>query len=313
MQLADTDDLGYGITCIDANYMRPGVASFYLLQAGEDCALVETGTVHSFPLLQHLMEARGIRPEQVRYVIPTHVHLDHAGGAGLMMARFPRATCLAHPRGARHLVDPARLVAGARAVYGDEPFERLYGDVMPVAESRMRVVEDGDGVELGGRRLEIRHTPGHADHHFCVWDETSRGWFTGDVFGISYPWFRTKGGDYAMPSTTPNQFRPEALCDSLALIGDYAPERVYLTHYGVLTYSPAVQLALVEQLRAYVDIARECAGDVAAIEAAIVDYSLARVRDLNAGAVPGLAGEDFHHDAGLNAQGLAIWYGRQAA
>lgn len=313
MQVTDTEDLGFGITRIDADYIRPGFACFYLLQSGDEYAVVETGTVHSVPLLERLLEDRGIQAGQVRYIVPTHVHLDHAGGAGLMMARFPDAICLAHPRGARHLVDPGRLVAGSRAVYGEARFQQLYGEVIPVPEQRLQVVDDGQRVLVGERHLEIRHTPGHADHHFCVWDEASRGWFTGDVFGISYPWFRRAGGDYAMPSTTPNQFRPEALRDSLALLADRGPDRIYLTHYGALDYSPVIQRALLEQLEAYLAFAAELSGDEAAIEEALVSYSLARARALDSGDGPGLAGEHFRHDAALNAQGLAVWHGRQQA
>ena len=313
MQPALSEDLGFGITRIDAGYVEPGLACFYLLQSGDACAVIETGTVHSVPGLLSLLEERNIEPGQVRYVIPTHVHLDHAGGAGLMMRHFPNALLLAHPRGARHLVDPARLVAGSREVYGDDVFDRLYGEILPVAEERVLVVEDGDTVEVGGRVLELRHTPGHADHHFCVWDVTSRGWFSGDVFGLSYDWCRTPGGDYAMPSTTPTQFRPEALRDSLALLAGYDPQRVYLTHYSVLDYSTEKQRALLDQIDAYVAIAREAVGDPAIIEGAIVELSQARLEALN----PGRALEDMRdklrHDASLNAQGLAVWHQRLQA
>ncbi len=118
MQASASEDLGFGITRIDAGYIKPGLACFYLLQENDELAIIETGTVHSVRALDEVLEAKGLEPSQVRYVIPTHVHLDHAGGAGLMMQRFPQAQCLVHPRGARHLVDPVKLVAGSRAVYG---------------------------------------------------------------------------------------------------------------------------------------------------------------------------------------------------
>ncbi len=313
MHSALSEDLGYGITRIDAGYVEPGLACFYLLQSGDACAVIETGTVYSVPGLLSLMEERGIDPEQVQYVIPTHVHLDHAGGAGLMMRHFPRARLLAHPRGARHLVDPTKLVAGSREVYGDELFDQLYGDIVPVDESRVHVVEDGETLRLGERALEFRHTPGHADHHFCVWDATSGGWFTGDVFGISYAWFRTPGGDFVMPSTTPPQFRPDELKASLALLDSYGPQRVYLTHYGALEYTSQQRDALVEQIDRYMTLAFEGEGDGAAIEASIIRYSADRVRAMNPGqALDGMQ-DKFKHDASLNAQGLAVWHQRQQA
>lgn len=313
MEPAPVEELGFGITRIDADYLQPGLVCFYLLEADGDCAVVETGTQHSVARLESVLRARGIQREQVRYVIPTHVHLDHAGGAGEMMERFPNADLLAHPRGARHLIDPARLVAGSRVVYGDELFEQLYGDIKPVAAQRVIEVADGDTVEFGGRRLLLRHTPGHADHHFCIWDEASRGWFSGDVFGVCYDWFRMPGGDYAMPSTTPTQFRPEALKASLALLGEMAPDTIYLTHYGALSYSQQKQHGLVQQIDQYVAIARACEGDARVMEEALMDYSQQLVEEMNSGADLAAMRERFRHDAHLNAQGLAAWMQRQAS
>ena len=313
MQTALSEDLGFGITRIDAGYMEPGLACFYLLQSGDAYAVIETGTVYSVPRLLSVMEGRGVEPEQVRYVIPTHVHLDHAGGAGLMMQHFPGAQLLAHPRGAQHLVDPGRLVAGSRAVYGDAAFDELYGEVVAVDQGRVRVAEDRDRIVLGERTLELRHTPGHADHHFCIWDAASSGWFSGDVFGISYTWFRTPGGDFAMPSTTPTQFRPEALKSSLALLDSYEPQRIYLTHYGVLSYTRQQQRALIEQIDAYVALARAADGEAAAIEESIIELCLERFRDMNPGQSMDGMRDRFRHDASLNAQGLAFWHQRQSA
>ncbi len=203
--------LGCGITCIDAAYVKHGMACFYLMEEGGECAVLETGTCHSVPALQRLLLERGIAPQQVRYIIPTHVHLDHAGGAGAMMAAFPEAQLLIHPRGARHMADPERLVAGAMEVYGPELFQTLYGTIVPIDPGRIRQMEDGETVSLAGRVLEFRHTRGHAEHHFCIWDEASRGWFSGDMFGVSYPWCRFPNGDFVLPSTTPSQFDSRSL------------------------------------------------------------------------------------------------------
>ncbi len=306
-------DLGFGISCIDAQYMKPGVACFYLLERQGECAVIETGTVHSVPLLESLLARRGLAAEQVRYVIPTHVHLDHAGGAGLMMARFPNARLLVHPRGARHLVDPERLVNASKLVYGDERFEELYGEIVAAPRERVVEVEDGAEFQLGDGSLLLRHTPGHADHHFSVWDAVSRGWFSGDIFGISYSWFRTPGGDFVMPATTPTQFRPAEYASSLDLLAAMQPERIFLTHYGELAYSKAAHRMLLEQIEAYLPMAREHGGDPETLEGAIIDYSLDYLARLNPGEDMSPLREPLRHDADLNAQGLAAWYQREAA
>jgi glyoxylase-like metal-dependent hydrolase (beta-lactamase superfamily II) len=313
MQPVATEGLGFGITCIDAGYIKPGLACFYLMQEGDEYAVIETGTVHSVAALDAFLARHAILAEQIRYVIPTHVHLDHAGGAGLMMRRFPEARCLVHPRGAPHLIDPEKLVAGSKAVYGEARFDQLYGQIIPVDPQRIDETPDGHKVALGGRTLVLRHTPGHADHHYCVWDERSRGWFTGDVFGISYKWFRTPGGDYAMPSTTPTQFRPDALRESLALLAEVDPVRMYLTHYGELPYTRDQMQLLLQQLDAYQDITRDTVGVAAAIEERIVEHSMTLVRAMNPGKDVDNLRESFRHDAHLNAQGLAVWHARSGA
>ena len=160
-------ELDYGITCIDAEYVQPGIACFYLLEEAGEFAVIETGTSLSVPRLLDYLDAQGVGLGQIRYVIPTHVHLDHAGGASAMMAAFPEASLLIHSRGARHMAQPERLVASAKTVYGEDAFRSLYGDISPVAQARIREMADGDCFNLGSRVLECRHTRGHANHHMC--------------------------------------------------------------------------------------------------------------------------------------------------
>jgi glyoxylase-like metal-dependent hydrolase (beta-lactamase superfamily II) len=171
----------------------------------------------------------------------------------------------------------------------------------------MLVVEDGATVELGGRRLQVRHTPGHANHHYCIWDETSQGWFSGDSFGISYPWFRFPGGDYLLPATTPTQFDPEALLQSFALLDSYGPRRIFLTHSGELAYSGRLIQLLSRQLAEYRRLAAIYGSDLPHLRRALVDYSLTEVRAF----APRLSEEKLREllafDADLNAQGLAVW------
>ena len=299
--------LAYGITCIDAGYIRPWLACFYLLGQDGEYALIETGTSRSLENLETAMRTLGVTPAQVRYVMPTHVHLDHAGGAGVMMARFPAAQLVIHPRGARHMADPRRLADSAREVYGAARFRELYGEIMPVPPERMLVAADGATVELGGRRLEVRHTPGHANHHYCIWDEASRGWFSGDSFGISYPWFRCPGGDYLLPTTTPTQFDPEALLQTFSLLDSYRPSRIFLTHSGELAYAPRLVQLLSRQVAEYCRLAASCGSDLPRLSRALVDYTLAEIRALAPAFGEAELRELLAFDADLNAQGLAVW------
>ena len=221
-----------GVVAIDAGFIRDGMATCYLLEAETEVAFVEVGTNASTPRLMAILEQRGWQPEDVRYVIVTHVHLDHAGGAGSLMQLLPNATFLVHPYGARHMIDPSKLEAGARAVYGDELFNKVYGTLIPVPEQRVKVMEDGATAELGNRQLSFMDTPGHARHHFCVHDSHTNGWFSGDTFGLSYREFDTQNGAFLFPTTTPIQFDPGALKESVRRLMADAPEYMYLTHYG---------------------------------------------------------------------------------
>ena len=304
--------LDHGITCLDAAYVSPGMACFYLMEEDGECAVLETGTSHSAAGLWQLLRQRNIAPEQVKYVIPTHVHLDHAGGAGTMMAALPNAQLLIHPRGARHMIDPARLVDASKAVYGDEIFHTLYGSVEPIDPQRVRQMQDGETVSLAGRQLEFRHTRGHAEHHFCVWDETSRGWFSGDMFGVSYPWCRFPEADFVLPSTTPSQFDPEAYLVSLELLGSYSPQRMYLTHYGELAYSAQKSQLLGRQIAAYCEYATADSGDSAALQQRLSVYTLELLGQFDSSSEKTDLSGKIAFDMQLNAQGLQMWQQRLA-
>jgi glyoxylase-like metal-dependent hydrolase (beta-lactamase superfamily II) len=310
VELPVSTQLGFGITCIDANYIRPGLACFYLLEHAGECAIIETGTSRSLGNLQQEMTRRGLAPEQVRYVIPTHVHLDHAGGAGAMLQVFPDAQLLIHPRGARHMADPQRLVASSEGVYGKAKFRELYGEITPVDALRIRVVRDGESIDLAGRPLQVRHTRGHAEHHFCVWDECSRGWFSGDMFGISYPWFRFAGGDFILPATTPTQFDPQAYSASLEILRSYDPQRIYLTHSGELLYTNEKVDLLQRQITAYAEMAADYADDLPSLKQALANYSLSMMREFDSQNSDETLLQLLAFDLDLNAQGLAVWQQR---
>jgi len=306
--------LGYGIYCIDAQYVRPGQACCYLLVDDGEVAIIETGTSHTVSAISEALDSLGLTAAAVRYVIPTHVHLDHAGGAGLLMQRYPDAQLVVHPRGARHLADPTKLIAGVIAVYGESAYRSLYGELVAVPEERIISAEDGLRLNLGGRTLEFRHTPGHAEHHCCVWDKVSGGWFTGDTFGLAYLTPVLGGDRFIMPTTTPVQFAPERLLSSLDLLMSYRPRRVYLTHYSLLDEPENYVMLLREQINAWCDMALSLeAGPEreSTIYKRITELTLTRIKARWPDADMALIEQDLEMDLELNAQGLEVWLRRQ--
>ena len=168
-------------------------------------------------------------------MILTHVHLDHAGGAGQLMSCFPNARLTVHPRGARHMEDPSRLLAATVAIYGAEEARRTYGEVLPVPRERVIETPEGATLRLAGRELQFLDTPGHARHHVAVRDSKTRHIFAGDTFGISYRELDQDGRQYSFPTTSPSQFDPPALHRSIDRMLSYGPEAVYVAHFGRLT------------------------------------------------------------------------------
>ena len=307
-------DLPDAVSCIDTLYQRPGLAACYLIESAGEAAFIDTGTAHTAAGLLELLAQKGIAPGQVKYVIPTHVHLDHAGGSGQLMQLLPSAQLVVHPLGARHLIDPSKLIAGATAVYGEENFKKLYGELLPVAAKRVVEAADGLTLALGGRRLHCLDTPGHARHHLCVYDEQSHGIFTGDTFGLSYREFDTAKGAFILPTTTPVQFEPEAWHASLDRLLGVNPDCLFLTHFGRLTEPRRLADALHQGLEDYVAIACRADPDRRNLEikAGLLDWTLA---GLNAHGCR-LSNEEIQRllamDLELNTQGLEIWLDRQA-
>ena len=226
------ETLNDGIHVIDTGFHRPRFDASYLIVEQGRAAFVDAGTNSSVPRLLAALEAAGVAREAVDHVIATHVHLDHAGGVGLLMQQLPNAQLVVHQRGARHLIDPSVLMEGARAVYGADEVARTYGEVVGVPAERVMQTEDGMVIGLADRLFTFIDTPGHARHHHCIWDERTQGFFTGDTFGLSYREFDTAQGAWLLPTTTPVQFEPDALRNSIERMLAFAPQCMYLTHYG---------------------------------------------------------------------------------
>ncbi|MEY3713054.1 MAG: hypothetical protein RL321_674 [Pseudomonadota bacterium] len=307
-----------GIYAIDAEYVRPMLDAVHLVVHEGRAAFVETGTSRSVPQLLAALKSLGLSPDAVDWVFITHVHLDHAGGAGELMRALPNAKAVLHPRGAPHMIDPRKLVDASIAVYGADAFATLYGQIAPIASERVISTEPGQRFSLAGRDFEILHTPGHAMHHQVFFDHHAKAVFTGDTFGLSYREFDVDGRAFAFPTTTPTQFDPDQLIDSIRRIVALQPKAAYFTHYGEVRDLPRLAVALERMTREFAAAAKD---EAAAASAAAPDLRarlLQRVRQI-------LLGELQDHgctmsaqridellslDIGLNVDGLIAWLAR---
>jgi len=317
MTSIDYQAIGDQTYCIDTGLYRRGFAACYLVRSRDRLAFVDTGTAHTVPILLAVLADLGLTPEHVDYVIPTHVHLDHGGGAGDLMAACPNARLVVHPKGAPHLIDPARLIAGATAVYGQAAFARDFGNLTPVPEGRVTLASNGMEIDLAGRTLTFLDTPGHANHHGCLFDHHTRGCFTGDTFGISYRAFDTARGPWIFAPTTPVAFDPQAWLSSIDRLMTFGPRAMYLTHYGAVTTTETLVESLRESIRDHAALAlaeegRNDAGRPARLKQAVKDYLMVGTRDHGVDLEDATIADLLGVDIDLNAQGLAVWLVRRA-
>ncbi len=306
------------IEVIDTGYLgRERFAAAYLLIDGDRAAFIDNNTNAAIPRLLAALASRGLSPEQVEYLIITHVHLDHAGGTSRLAEACPEATVLAHPRAAPHIIDPAKLVASASSVYGADEFRRLYGTIEPVAESRVRAIEDEETVSFGGRELRFLHTRGHANHHVCIVDGGSGAIFTGDAFGLVYPDLQGEG-TLAFPSTSPTDFEPELARQSIRRLVAEKPSCLYPTHFGAVT---DIETAAGQLLR-HLDFAerlRDEARDSDLADGELEAWCVPRLHDYFRGLFDALGSlgqnkrcwELVDMDIKLNAQGIAFAASKQ--
>jgi len=305
----NVSNIADGISVIDSGYFSKDFAAIYLLRQGNEVAIIETGNKYSATNVQKTLKMDGLSFSDVAYIIPTHVHLDHAGGAGELMNRCQNAQLIVHPRGARHMINPSKLIEGAMAVYGEENFNKLYGEIIPIDSSRVIEADDNFILDFEGRELKFIDTPGHARHHFCVWDKQTESMFTGDTFGISYRDLDKENEVYIFPSTSPVQFDPEALIKSIYKIMEYKPQRVCLTHFAAIKPTQKVVDQLIDGIHFVSNLAKKYATENDAeliIQDEMMSYFLKGIEKIGNDDLE-FCRDRLKLDVEINTQGLIYW------
>jgi glyoxylase-like metal-dependent hydrolase (beta-lactamase superfamily II) len=305
---------GDGLYLVDTDLRRPGLAASHIVVDSGRAAFVDTGPAPAVPKLLDALDEIGIGRDQVDYVILTHVHLDHAGGAGQLIQALPAAQAVLHPRGAPHLIAPAKLAAGSKAVFGEEQYGRLYGELVPIAAERVRVMADGERLKVGARTFEFFDAPGHAKHHHCPVDLDYRDAYAGDNFGICYREFDTAAGPFMLPTTTPVQFEPDALHRTVDRLMSYRPRRIVQTHFGPVRDLERLAVDLHAAIDEFVAIARRHASAPDRSARIRQDMFEHLDRRLDTHGYRGDAARRHalvDDDVEINSQGLEVWLSRQ--
>jgi len=309
--MASVTDYDDGISAVDAEFIRPHATSVHLIIENGRAAIVDTGSNHAVPVVLEALASKGLAPGDVDYVVLTHIHLDHAGGAGLLMTKLPNAKLTVHPRGARHIADPRRLLEGTIGVYGEEAARRLYGDIVPVPAARIIETPHEARVSLNGRELRFIDTPGHARHCVSIVDGGTGHIFAGDTFGLSYRELDVDGKCFIFPTTSPVQFDPPTLHRSIDMLTSYSPDAIYVTHYSQVRDIPRLTADLHRLLTAHERLALEAKNLGAArydrlkdgITRMVIEESMRQGWTLTEDRLL----EVFATDIQLNAQGLGDW------
>jgi hydroxyacylglutathione hydrolase len=304
-------DFGHGVHAIDSGFGRPLLDAVHVVVHEGRAALVDSAVNASVPRILACLESLGIARDAVDYVMLTHVHLDHAGGAGLLLQHLPNARLTVHPRGARHMIDPTKLTVATHEVYGEARANAMYGSIVPAPAERVIETRDGARIELAGREFLFLDTPGHCRHHVCIRDGQTGHIFTGDTFGFAFREIDVAGRRHIFPTLTPSQFDPVALHASLDRIMSFAPAAVYVTHFGEAGDTPRLAADLHRLIDAQVEVAQR-ARDAGAQRKARIMEGIAGIVETEARqqgwAMQGQTALDFFAaDIELNAQGLEHW------
>ena len=299
------------IFCFDANYFRKNFAAIHFINQNNKLLIVDTATNHSAKRLLNTLHSMNISPESVEWIVLTHVHLDHAGGAGFLMKMCPNAQLAVHPRGVRHMVNPEKLWASVISVYGKEEAEKQYGKLIPVDENRVIAVGEGEVIRFQNRRLQIFDAPGHANHHIVIFDETSKSFFTGDAFGIAYPELATKDGEFIFISSTPTQFEPVKFDTTVKKIMEQKPKSCFLTHFSKIMNIEKNGFELLNQIDEYVTIAQLARSNHESqqelIRGKLFELLYKKLKKVDLNISKRKFGNLLSLDLSLNAQGLEYW------
>ena len=306
----------HGIHAVDAEYLQPLFDAVHLVVSDGRAAFVDCGTAHSVPRLLEALDELGVARTAVYWLFLTHVHLDHAGGAGQLLQALPNARAVVHPRGVPHMVDPRKLIEASIAVYGRENYDRLYGALQPIPAARVLDTAEGQRFEFGGRVFEVLHTPGHALHHQVFLDHASNSVFTGDTLGVSYRVFDVDGRAFSVPTTSPSQFDPEQLVDSIRRILARKPTAAFLTHYARITDLERIGADLERMIDGHVQAALAAEGLPAAaarpqILAALKEIFRGELRRFGSRVPEATADHWLGGDLELNTDGLLAWLARR--
>jgi len=258
------EDLGHDVFSIDTRMSGyDGITAAYLIRSERPC-LVETGTARSAPTVRAALTGLGIGADDLATIVVTHIHLDHAGGVGDLAAAYPRAQIVVHERGARHLVDPAKLVDSARRVFG-AAMDTVFGELVPTPAARVSTVGDSGSVDLGGgRRLDSYYSPGHAQHHIGLVDSSTGDLFVGDAAGIYISEI-----DLVRAATPPPDFDLETSLASLDRFAELQPSRLLFSHFGPVSAVGDVLARSKEELRLWVEQVREVRPGAADLDHAV--------------------------------------------
>jgi glyoxylase-like metal-dependent hydrolase (beta-lactamase superfamily II) len=304
----DVVDLGNDVFMIDTRMGGyEGITASYLIKGSKPC-LVETGTARSAPVVLAQLAALGIDPDDLATIVVTHIHLDHAGGVGDLAKLFPRAQVVVHERGARHLADPAKLVASAHRVFG-EAMDRLFGDLLPTPAERLTVLGDKGTIDLGdGRSLAAFHNPGHASHHIGLFDTLTGDLYTGDAAGVYIPETAE-----VRPSTPPPDFDLVLTLNSLHRMSEANATRLLFSHYGPVTDVASTLDESEAQLHYWVESVERARGETEDLDHAIALVA-ERDRAGRAGFYADLGVVEKHEalsSVAANVMGVARWLDRR--
>ncbi|MCL5935033.1 MAG: MBL fold metallo-hydrolase [Firmicutes bacterium] len=233
-----------------------GRTAGYFVRGKNGWMLLETGPASSAEIILEAVRLLGIKPLQLKYIAVTHIHLDHSGGLGVLSEHFKEAGLILHPRGARHMIDPTRLVAGASTVWGSERMGK-YGQTIPAPEERLIYVGEGDTIDLGERKIEVWETPGHSKTHICFYDAGTCGLFGGDALGVFSPGLtRLLQRPVVHSETMAPDFDGELMFRTLLRLAGSGVDRVYFTHFGVGRPPRLLAEILLGQLAVFTEMGR---------------------------------------------------------